>query len=231
MLRLQNISPTGPLAATVIAATMLIWPIAGQATEPKFLPQGSVDAVELIPAPPVLDSPEFRTQMEIVEWEQLTRTDADIAFAEQTLDVDRFWPIIGADLFTVDARGLKQVIDQSIDEVRADYDALKAVYDLPRPFQVNDAIDPVGDARPVASYPSGHSIRAVVYARLLADVFPQHEAALMDLAHQVGYGRVTAGAHYPVDVISGQILGHAYSDAILANPDFRDAVERLAPAA
>ncbi|WP_170760894.1 phosphatase PAP2 family protein [Ruegeria lacuscaerulensis] len=227
MLLAQKSGLAKSLQAATIAATLLVVPVALKAAESKFLPEGSVNAVDLIPPAPTLDSPEFQTQMEIVEWAQQTRTDDDVAFVEQTLNVDRFWPIIGADLFSVDARGLKDVIDQSIDEVRADYDALKSVYDLPRPFQVNEVIDPVGDARPVASYPSGHSIRAIVYARLLSEVFPQHEAELMELAHQVGYGRVMAGVHYPVDVVSGQALGHAYSDAILANSKFHDAVIRI----
>ncbi|MEM9635950.1 MAG: phosphatase PAP2 family protein, partial [Pseudomonadota bacterium] len=82
----------------------------------------------------------------------------------------------------------------------------------------------VGDARAVASYPSGHSIRAIVYARLLSEVFPEKSDELMDLANRIGHGRVIAGVHYPMDVSSGQVLGHAYSEAILANPAFQEAI-------
>ncbi|MEM9684089.1 MAG: hypothetical protein AAF942_12545, partial [Pseudomonadota bacterium] len=58
-------------------------------------------------------------------------------------------------------------------------------------------------------------------------VFPQHEAELLDLAKRVGYGRVVAGVHYPVDVTSGQILGNAYSDVIVQQPAFKKAVADL----
>ncbi|MCL6285120.1 phosphatase PAP2 family protein [Ruegeria sp. 2012CJ41-6] len=196
------------------------------ATE-RYLPEGSVNATELIPPPPEMNSAAFDTQMAIVEWAQVTRTPEQVEFVETPLTVERFWPILGSDMFTVDAAGLKTVIDQSINEVRSDYDALKSVYDLPRPFVVNEAVNPIGDVRPVASYPSGHSIRAVVYARLLSEAFPEHEVALIDLAEQVGHGRVTGGVHYPMDIIAGQTLGHAYADAIIANPAFQDAIAQV----
>lgn len=198
-----------------------------QAESALYLPVGSVDAEALIGPPPKIGSPAFKEQMAVVLWLQRTRTAQEVAFVEKVLDVERFAPILGASLFTVDAAALKALIDDAIDEVRRDYDALKGVYDLPRPFQVNDAVKPVGDARPVASYPSGHAIRAMVYARLLADVFPEHKDALLDLAYRVGYGRVVAGVHYPVDIISGQKLGNAYADAIIDGQAFKDAVARL----
>lgn len=196
-----------------------------------YLPAGSVDAKSLIPAPPKVGSPAFKEQMVVVLWLQHTRTPDQVQFVEKTQNVERFAPIVSAELFGVDAAALKRLIDAAIDEVRQDYDALKAVYDQPRPFQVNTEVKPVGDARPVASYPSGHAIRAIVYARLLADVFPDSKDALMDLAHRIGYGRVVAGVHYPVDVTTGQTLGTAYADAIIANDAFKSAVAKLRSAA
>jgi acid phosphatase (class A) len=196
------------------------------ATE-RYLPEGSVTATELIPPPPEMDSAAFDTRMAIVEWEQVTRTPEQVEFVETPLTVERFWPVLVSDVFTVDSARLKIVIDQSIDEVRFDYDALKSVYSLPRPFVVNDAVEPIGDVRSVASYPSGHSIRAVIYARLLSEAFPEHETTLIDLAEQVGYGRVNGGLHYPMDVITGQTLGHANADVIIANPAFQKAIAQV----
>ena len=86
---------------------------------------------------------------------------------------------------------------------------------------------PVADARPVAAYPSGHAIRAIVYARVLAEIFPDHKDALMELAQQIGYGRVIGGVHFPMDVLAGQKLGQAYADVIVEQPAFEQAVERI----
>lgn len=205
-----------------------------QAKQPQtntYLPAGSVDAKNLIGPPPKIGSAAFKQEMAIVLWLQQTRTPEQVRFVKKTLNVKRFAPILGAKLFDVDAAALKRLIDAAIDEVRQDYDALKAFYDLPRPFKVSSEVKPVGDARPVASYPSGHAIRAMVYARLLAGVFPDSTDALMDLARRIGYGRVIAGVHYPKDVTSGQTLGTAYAEAIVANDAFKAAVAKLRSAA
>lgn len=193
----------------------------------QFLLPGAVDSAGLVAPPPEVGSPELEEQMAIVLWLQKTRTPEQVAFVQQVLDVERFAPVLGEALFTVDAAALKSVIDTAIDEVRQEYDSIKDAYNLPRPFQVNDAVEPVGDARPVASYPSGHAIRAIVYARLLAEVFPERRDALQVLADQIGFGRVVAGVHYPIDVTSGQRLGTAYADAIVANPAFIAAIGQI----
>ena len=165
--------------------------------------------------------------MAVVLWLQHTRTPEQVAFVEKSLNVERFAPILGKDLFTVNGAGLKKLIDDAIDEVRHDYDRLKKIYFQQRPSKVSDKVKPVGDHRTASAYPSGHSIRAIVYARLLAAVFPKHEAALVDLANRIAYGRVIAGQHFPVDVTSGLTLGNAYADVILKQPAYEKAMSEL----
>lgn len=220
------------LGLTMPCLVLLVVAVAGpvQAQEPAarhYLPAGSVDAAALIGPPAAPGSAAFREQMAVVLWLQRTRTPAQVAFVEATVDLERFAPLLAASLVGVDGIELKRTLDDVIDEVRADYDALKGEFDLKRPFELDDAVHPVGDARPVAAYPSGHAIRATVYARLLAELFPEHAAALLELARQIGYGRVIGGVHYPMDVLAGQKLGEAYADVIVEQPAFRDAVERI----
>lgn len=193
----------------------------------QYVPAGSVDAAALIGPPPAVGSAAFKEQMTVVLWLQHTRTPEQVAFVQKPLDVDRFAPLLNAELLGVDGIELKRVIVAAIDEVRNDYDALKGAFDLPRPFVVYDAVEPVTDPRPVASYPSGHAIRAIVYARLLAEIFPEKKTALLELAYQVGYGRVIAGVHYPIDITTGQTLGLAYADVIVKQPAFREAIARI----
>lgn len=192
-----------------------------------YLPIGRVDAPAVIQLPPLEGSDALREQMAVVLWLQRTRTPEQVLFAEKALDLDRFVPIIGAALLEVDGVELKRMLDIAIDEVRTEYDALKGQYNLRRPFEMNDAIHPVGEVRPVASYPSGHAIRATVYARLLAEIFPEHRGALLELGRQIGYGRVIAGVHFPIDVLAGQKLGEAYANVIVKQPTFREAVARI----
>ncbi len=198
-----------------------------EAKSRQFLPAGSVDVAALVPPPPAKDSASFKEQMAVVLWLQRTRTPAQVEFVRKNLDIGRFTPLLGDALLKVDGIRLKRTIDSVIDEVRADYDAIKAKYDVPRPSVVNKDVKPVSEPRPVAAYPSGHAIRAVVYARLLAEIFPSRKEALMELARQVGYGRVIAGVHYPMDVLTGQRLGNAFADVIVKQRAFADAVENI----
>ncbi|MCV0425222.1 MAG: phosphatase PAP2 family protein [Roseibium sp.] len=220
---------TGTLTAIAIIVAAATTSAQAASSTATLLPENAVEAQSKISTPPALGTPKFHEEMSTVLWLQETRTPEQSEFAETTLNVERFAPVVGEAMFEVNGPAMKALIDGAINEVRTDYDAVKAVYDYPRPFEINAAVEPLGDARPVASYPSGHSIRAVVYARLLAEVFPEKTDELMDLANRIGHGRVIAGVHYPMDVTSGQVLGHAYADAILAGPAFQQAVEDIRP--
>ncbi|MCR9213623.1 MAG: phosphatase PAP2 family protein [Proteobacteria bacterium] len=218
---------------TTVAIAVIVFGlgVAGVAAEKaerqKFLPDGAVVAEALIPTPPTVGSPAFDAEMAAVLELQEMRSEEEVAFVSQPLDFDRFVPILEAELNSVDAEALKQTLDTAIDRVRLNYDAVKAQYNFPRPHQVSDQVQPVGEARPVASYPSGHTIRATVYARLLSEVFPEREPELRDFSNQIGYGRVVAGQHYPIDVNSGQVLGHAYADVIIQQPAFQSAITQI----
>ena len=190
-----------------------------------FLPEGSVDAEKVIGSPPASDSEKFREQMAIVLWLQETRTPEQVEFVLKEVNLERFAPLIAPELLEVDGRALRETLDRVFDEVRADYDRFKAAYDVPRPFVANKEVHPVMDARPVASYPSGHAIRATVTARLLAAMFPERQEELLELAVRISYGRVIAGVHYPMDVVAGMKLGNAYADVILEQPVYRASVE------
>lgn len=186
-----------------------------------FLPVGSVDSKKLIGPPPEVGSEEFGKQMFTVLWLQRTRTPSQVEFVREKLNFKRFEPLLEGQVNTVNISELRKLLASIINEVRGDYDRLKAEYDYPRPFVANEAVKPATNSRPVGSYPSGHATRSVVYARILGEIFPDKKDELMQLALQIGYGRVIAGVHYPMDVLAGQRLGNAYSDVILANPEFK----------
>lgn len=198
-----------------------------EAQSRRFLLAGSVDVAALVPPPPAVGSPAFNEQMAVVLWLQRTRTPADIEFVRKELDVERFIPLIGDGLVEVDGIALKHTLNAAIGDVRAEYDLIKTKYGQPRPFVANEAVRPVTDARTEGSYPSGHATRAIVYARLLAEIFPSRREPLLELARQIGYGRVVAGVHYPTDVLAGQRLGDAYADVIIGQPAFAEALKRI----
>ncbi len=56
------------------------------------------------------------------------------------------------------------------------------------------------------SFPSGHSAAAMSVAFGYAAVFPQMAVPMIAVATVVGISRVRLGAHYPGDVLMGQLL-------------------------
>ncbi|MEM6582575.1 MAG: phosphatase PAP2 family protein [Pseudomonadota bacterium] len=210
-----------------LACLILFGQAAHADSERRYLPKGSVDIKALVEPPPAQGSAAFEAEMAVVLWMQRTRTEAQIEFVQRTLNVDTFAPFLGSKLFAVDAALLKSTIDDVIDEVRSEYDALKESYDVPRPFQVNPEVKPVTEWRAVKSFPSGHSVRAIIYARLLGEVFPESRDDMVAHAMQIGYGRVLAGVHFPGDVLAGQQLGHAFADVILRQDAFRSALTKV----
>jgi undecaprenyl-diphosphatase len=98
----------------------------------------------------------------------------------------------------------------------ADWSAagIKALVDRPRP--------PLRYAEPKtlvplphdASFPSGHAATSFAAATMLSFSFPRLSPLLYLLAAAVGFSRVYAGVHYPLDVIGGAFLGVLVATAL-----------------
>jgi undecaprenyl-diphosphatase len=57
------------------------------------------------------------------------------------------------------------------------------------------------------SFPSGHTLHAVLFTTLALAWFPQLAALLIPFAVLVALSRVVLGLHYPTDVLVGALLG------------------------
>jgi acid phosphatase (class A) len=201
--------------------------LCGPALSGEFYPANTVDTVALIGPPAEPGSTEFDREMFTVLWLQESRTAEQIDFVQRAVDLERFAPVVSSGLLDIDTQLLGETLDQIINEVRADYNLVKANYDIPRPFVINDSVEPVATAFPVTSYPSGHTIRAIVYTSVLADIFPEHSETFEELGREIGYGRVIGGVHYPMDVVAGQTLGQAYMDVIRDQPAYQQALDAI----
>jgi len=69
------------------------------------------------------------------------------------------------------------------------------------------------------SFPSGHTLHAVLFSVIAIAWFPVLAAALAPLAVLIALSRVILGLHYPTDVIVGALIGWSLAEiALLAVP-------------
>ena len=65
------------------------------------------------------------------------------------------------------------------------------------------------EQKPEQSFPSGHTACSVAAARALSRNFPAAGAAAGTAAVAIGISRVAKGAHWPLDVAAGAVIGLA----------------------
>jgi undecaprenyl-diphosphatase len=87
------------------------------------------------------------------------------------------------------------------------YKWLKGKTLRPRPYQVRQDIYLTGTPLDKFSFPSGHTLHAVVFTVVALSYFPQLSFLLVPFTLMVALSRVVLGLHYPSDVIAGALIG------------------------
>lgn len=87
------------------------------------------------------------------------------------------------------------------------YKWLKGKTLRPRPYEVRQDIRLTGIPLDKFSFPSGHTLHAVVFAVVALSYFPQLSIILVPFTVMVGLSRVVLGLHYPSDVLAGAVIG------------------------
>ncbi|MFO1476639.1 MAG: phosphatase PAP2 family protein [Verrucomicrobiota bacterium] len=216
--------------AGVLPMFRLAWVLCAASTfgaevqAPPFLLPGQVDAVVLLPGPPPAESPEQAADLfeTAAVHAQCSASDAAAGNAEKKVTVFRFAPVIGTYFNSTNLPTTAAFFEQVQREADAVTDAGKNFWKRPRPYVVDpDLARTVGEMEKSFSYPSGHATRGMVFALVLAEIYPDKRDDLIALGRTIGWHRVQLARHYPTDIYAGRTLAQALVRQMKASPEFQ----------
>lgn len=129
-----------------------------------------------------------------------------------------FWyTLMAAILVTQLQAGFKPVMHMALAGLAATvvYKSIKGRASRPRPYEVIQAVQLGMMPLDRFSFPSGHTLHAVVFTIIATAYFPVLIWLLYPFLFLVAMSRVVLGLHYPTDVVVGAILG-----VLIANISF-----------
>ena len=122
-----------------------------------------------------------------------------------------FWyTLMAAILLTKQQSGLLPVTHMAIVGLSGTllYKWLKRKTHRPRPAQLHQDVWVTGKPLDYFSFPSGHTLHAVVFSVVALFYYPQLAFILIPFAVMVAISRVVLGLHYPSDVLAGGAIGY-----------------------
>ena len=87
------------------------------------------------------------------------------------------------------------------------YKWLKARTLRPRPFNVHQQISLRSIPLDQFSFPSGHTLHAVIFTLVAIHYYPMLAIGLIPFTILIGLSRPVLGLHYPSDVLVGALIG------------------------
>ena len=122
-----------------------------------------------------------------------------------------FWyTLMAAILLMQQQSGIKPVLHMVIVGLTGTliYKWLKCKTHRPRPAQVHQDVWVTGKPLDYFSFPSGHTLHAVVFSVIALRYYPHLAFILIPFAMMIALSRVVLGLHYPSDVLAGGAIGY-----------------------
>ncbi len=167
--------------------------------------------IEIMPAPPAFDSPEFANDVVRYGWGKQQRQDADrVALAIADAEWDDLTKLFlqwkdafGLEINETNTPEIYKLMVNSLATTDPMRKETKAYYHRQRPFERFD--DPMpsheeDELRGEGSYPSGHSLRGWGISLLLAQIAPERANEIFSRGWDYCNSRVIVGAHWQSDV-------------------------------
>jgi acid phosphatase (class A) len=189
-----------------------------------YLAPNAIDVAALLPAPPSPNSPEAKSELELLYWLQCHRTPEQVAAAQTDARVKMslYRRVVGL-WFTPEnlPKTERLLFKHAEKDAKFFCEQAKTRFGRKRPEFEDSRIRVAVERETSPAYPSFHATRGILFATLLAEVLPEKRAALFERGREIGFSREVGGVHHPSDVYAGRVLGQAVARALLANPRFR----------
>ena len=167
--------------------------------------------INIMPAPPAFDSPEYVNDVVRYEWGRQQRLDSDrVAQAIADAEWDdhsklyaQWQDAFGLQVTEADTPEIWKLLETSLATTDPMRKETKAFYHRQRPFErFNDSMPSHEEAelRGEGSYPSGHALRGWTISLLLAQIAPQRADLVFKRGWDYCNSRVIVGAHWQSDV-------------------------------
>jgi acid phosphatase (class A) len=220
--------PRPPLTLSLLSLLLLVAAAPSSQNSTHYVAPTDFDIKAILSPPPADGSAEQKAEIEQMLKFQAGRTPEDVARCKAEVDVTAFAmsDVLGAWFNAKDLPETAKLMQQIYGDADALDDAAKVVWDRNRPPLSDSRIKPCVKVPKSNSYPSGHATRGLLWATVLAEIFPEHKDQLLARGRQIGTDRTLAGVHYPSDVAAGQKLAEAIVPKLLQNAQFKADLEK-----
>jgi len=216
----------------VAAAIMAVTSVSAQEeVQPYFQLNEMPNLLEIMPAPPAFESPEFAYDVVRYGWGKLQRQNpervetavADAEWDNLTKLFLQWKDAFGLEINETNTPEIYKLLVTSLATTDPMRKEVKAFYHRQRPFERYD--DPMpsheeDELRGEGSYPSGHSLRGWGISLLLAQIAPQRASAIFSRGWDYCNSRVIVGAHWQSDVDASRTAASIGFCALQNSPEF-----------
>lgn len=215
----RSLRDSGSFRLTVVWVWLLLGLAAPLLAAEPYLPAGKPDGLALLPPPPMPGSPEAAADLAkaLETFKTQPLLDTNTMMAVESLSLTLFTPAIGPFFQPGKFPKTEALLQEVGKETSAVVKVPKNHWQRLRPYQV----DPVFPVDTGFGYPSSHSARGMVFAMILAELFPEKKEAILAVGRDIGWDRVRAGKHFPTDVEAGRLLAKAVFDELMKSAAFK----------
>jgi acid phosphatase (class A) len=210
------------LAGGAWAQNVMQAPAAPQRKPGYVAPAALAEIVRTVTPPAAAGSVAAEADLDTVLQAQAGRTPEDVAWAK-LVEKDSVWlnaSVLGAGFTQENLPATAALFERINGDTRALDPLMKKPFPRARPPKTDPRVAPCVTVPVSDSYPSGSAMQALVWARVLAEIFPEHAQALEERAHRAAWGRVLGGVHFPTDLAAGRRVGEALVAELRRSAEF-----------